>query len=846
MSTPLTPEQRLAALQKDLGTAVGSDFPNLNPSPSPAPTTTLSDDKTSAAPPSATQTNTNQPSLTFTPAPNVLRNYASYSPLLSLLVTNTQNYNKLVANQKFYPEDWDTICKSGGVGPNKAQGFSGGTTSYFSRDMYIDNATVTTVVGMSQENRGSNATEIELMIVEPLGMDFVEQLYDYCNVALGESNYCQLPYLLKIEFKGYRDDGTNETVPYATKYIPIHLITMDIKVNNLGAIYKVQAVAFNELGVTEQYGRIPSVLSGSGNSPAPLILGTELALAQAKGLDAKTQQQIANGVISPTVAQNVGNQANSAVASGTAGIAPIGSGGVLHEITSAFAGVLNNVQNTLLNNGTIAVPDQYTITYSDVPDKNGSTDIGQYLFLDTATLSGENVPTVARDVPMGAPAVTEAKPIDVSVAGRNMLKYAVDPATGQTGSGAVTYTSAHLITFNSGSSIVDCLNTLIINSNYIVAQINRYNGFVDQINQTAQSLNLQAGSPIPPSLQSQLDLLNNTPLNWFVVVPTVKILAYDSKRGTYARSINYNIQPYKVYNTRSISAPNGNPIAENRVVKEYDYIFTGNNTEILSFDLNFNTAFLTYSQFNHDTKIQGSGAGMPAYAQQSVPQNSLETVSSPISDGRQIKPVSSSTKNAQGIGAITPERNQAADIAATIYGVAEQIQLDISVYCDPDYIRQDGVFINPISSSAYITPSATSVVQGILFNSGEVYANVNFKIPSDINLDSGVLDLAFQGDAVNYRRNVFSGQYRVLTVINKFDKALFTQQLNLVRFDDSHNMTVNTNQSKTQNTNQTSQATPATTQAPELKTPTPPSPPPVKVSFDTVIAGKTVQMGGTL
>lgn len=834
MATPLTPAQRLAALQKIVagpsGGVAGSTYPNLNPSPTQIPTSALVDDKTTSAP-SSTQVNESQSSGTFSPVPNVLKGYASYNPILSLMVTNTANYNNMVITQKFFPQNWDTICKSGGVGPTKAQGFMGGSTKYFSRDLYIETASITTIVGMSQDNRGSNATEIEFTIVEPLGMDLIEQLYDYCTVGLGESNYCQIPYLLKIEFKGFKDDGTNEIVPNATKFIPIHLVSMEIKVNNLGAVYKISAVAFNELGVTEQYGRIP----------APLQLGTELALAQAVGIDAATQQQINNSVISQSLATTIANKANVATSTGSAGIAPIGNGGVLHEITDAFVGVLNSVQQTLFKNGTIAIPDQYSITYSDIPYKSGSINVGQYLFLDTSTLAGENVPIVGKDVPMGQPAVTEAQYIDVTVAGKNMLKYTVDTTTGETGSGAITYTNSHLITFNSGSSILDCLNTLIINSNYIVAQINQYNGFVANINKTAQSLNLQAGSPIPPSLQSQLDTLHNTPLNWFIIVPTVQVGKYDSKRGTYARNINYNIQPYKIYNARSVSSPNGNPVSDNRVVKEYDYIFTGKNTEILSFDLNFNNAFLTYAQFNHNTKVQGTGGGMPAYSSQSLPQNSLQTVSSTISNGQMKKPVAASNKNAIGVGAITPERNQAADIAATIYAVGEQIQLDLSIYGDPDYIRQDGIFINPNTSDAFISSTANSTVSGILFNSGEVYANVNFKIPQDINLNTGLLDLAFKGDATNYRRNVFSGQYRVITVTNKFDKALFTQQLNLIRYDDSHNYTINTSQSNTQNTQQSSQTTATPTQA--LKTPTPASPPSVA---DSVLLGIKTGLGGVL
>jgi hypothetical protein len=654
-----------------------------------------------------------------------LKAYSSYNPILSLLVTTPLNYNKLVTNQKFYPEDWDTICKSGGVGPKKAQGFKEDSTTYFSRDMYIDSCIVNSIVGINQENRGSNSTDLDITIIEPYGMDFIEQLYDYCTIALGESNYCQLPYMLKIEFKGYKDDGTNETVPNATKYIPIHLLTMEIKVNNLGAVYKVKALAFNDIGNTEQYGRIPATIQ-------------------------------------------------------------LGTGGLVSELTYTFTEILKSIQTALQFEKIIEIPDVYTVTFSTVADENGSINIGKCSFSDT-----KNTPTVAKDNQMGKPVTTQEKQLSIPTAAQNYLKYAIDSfgnaidSSGNTTNGATINTDAHLITFNSGSSIIDCLNSLIINSDYIVSQIKHYNGLLDQINKIVTSSSVQANTP--DDLQKLIAELN-TPLNWFRIVPTVTFGKYDSTqtRNIYSRNINYDIQPYKIYNTRSISAPNGNPIADNRVVKEYDYIFSGKNTEILSFDLIFNNAFITYAQFNHDTKIQGTGAGMPSDTQISTLQPGLKTPLTPITCAQSKLLVSSSDKSSQGVGAITPERNQASDIVSTVYSKGDQIQLDLSIYGDPDYIRQDGVFINVTNSDAFVLPSGKSQFNGINYSSGEVYANVNFKVPQDINLNTGTLDLAFEGDAINYRRNVYSGQYRVIEVTNKFDKALFTQQLTLFRYDDSH------------------------------------------------------------
>ena len=758
---------------------------------------TLADDQTPVSSTTADNINVTQPLI---PYPNLLKSYASYSPILTLLVTNTSNYNEMVINaisnpsNAFDPTKWDVICKSGGVGPKKAQGFNGGSQTYFENDMYFDSATVTTIVGMSQENRGSNATEIELTIIEPYGMDFIEQLYDYCNLALGESNYCQIPYMLMIEFRGWKDDGSNELVPNTTKHIPIHLLSMDIKVNNMGAIYKISALPFNELSTTEQYGRISSDVQ----------IGSSIALAKISGLPSQTLDALnsrdLNAQTQAGVAGVIASQVNSLLEQGNWAVSEALQGnGSIKNITDALATVLNNVQQQLYLDHALEIPDVYSIVYSPIASSNNGY-IDQALFLDLNTLT-TNVPVTAKDTSMGTPLVNQNKSVDLHAYALHIQPFAIDSTTGETGTG-VTYGN-QLISFNAGSSILDCLNTLLINSNYIVAQISHYNQLVDNINNMAASLSLKQGSPIPSELQTLLDKLQNTTLDWFHISPVVTQGPYDRIRRIYSRNLTYTIQPYKIYNSRSISAPNGNPLADNRVVKEYDYIFTGKNTEILTFDLQFNNAFYTYAQFNHDTKGQSTGTNKPANqvsgaSSVKIP-NSIYTKPSPINAGNSLNFVSSSNKSPTGIGAQTPERNQAADIAATIYAPLEQIQLDLHIYGDPDFIRQDGIFTNPVSSVAFDDGSKNNSIRGILFNTGEVYANVNFKIPQDLNLNTGVLDLAFNG-SVEYHRNVFSGQYHIVTVTNKFDHAAFTQELNLIRFDDSHDSTVSTGGSNSDTT----------------------------------------------
>ena len=250
---------------------------------------------------------------------------------------------------------------------------------------------------------------------------------------------------------------------------------------------------------------------------------------------------------------------------------------------------------------------------------------------------------------------------------------------------------------------------------------------------------------------------------------------------------------YDIFNCLSFLAPNGDPVQFGRVVKEYDYMFTGENTEIINFDIEFNTAFLTYSQFNNDTKSQGTGKLQPD--KKIIKPLPLTAKPSATNAGLSQVVVSSSSFDAKGTGDSSPERNQSADVQATLYSKADMIQLNLNIYGDPDYIIQDGLFLtfNSAPNTVYIQPGSTEnnrQISGIVYDYGEVYANINFKIPQDINLNTGTLDLSFNStDTQTYSRNIFSGLYRVIKVENKIDKGLFTQKLEMIRYTDTHNFT---------------------------------------------------------
>lgn len=677
--------------------------------------------------------------------PNLLNSFASYNPLITLQVTTPKLHALMVATQKYVPSDWTTICQSGGMG--KAQ-----LSTYFPTDLNIDNLDMKTISGQNQENRGSNATNISFDIIEPNGMSLVENLYDYCQ-SINEYNYCQLPYLLKISFVGYFDDGSLHTIPGTVKYIPIVLANMEIKANSSGATYRVTAIPINELSNTEAGGRIDSMVEISNSS---------------------TVQNYLNGL--------------------------------------AF--VLNQHQKQYVDTNTYSIPDNYEIICipqisTELNGSSSNIDIGSSLFDNPVYTNTTAVPKDAKMTSGTTPIQVMANNIAYNLGQTNSIKTTSNTAvlngktitTNETATTSIgpgvtavnqvyfnpdgTSSGHSIVRFGVGASILDSINTLIISSEYIVSQIKAFqkktNDIIDMANTVSDDPTTNVG------IKEAIKQLA-APFQWFMVTSETTLLGYDALRGKYALNYKYIVKPYIIDNAKIFEVPNQTPAL--RVVKEYDYILTGKNTEILNFDMDFKTAFLTYTQTaNKDNKQQGTGASSPAESAPTQHGNYvIAQKGTAVNASRVLSAAPNSIKSTNVTADQTPEKTTASDIAATIYAPAEMLSIKLSVNGDPDYIKQDGIFLNPAANSTlvpYIEETSGSPA-GIMFNSGEIYMNLNFLIPRDLNQTTGLIAPPVKTNNVVYHRNVFSGFFRVLVINNKINGGIFSQELECIRYDDSH------------------------------------------------------------
>jgi hypothetical protein len=244
---------------------------------------------------------------------------------------------------------------------------------------------------------------------------------------------------------------------------------------------------------------------------------------------------------------------------------------------------------------------------------------------------------------------------------------------------------------------------------------------------------------------------NPKPLAWYHVTPQLHIKGWDKKRNQYAYKMTYKIQPKEIPYIRATAVTKTSEYPG--AYKQYDYWYTGQNAEILSYEQTYNLLYFV------------EGAAASEYAN----TENIDT-SAP-----RVRMASSS---ASGTGRL-PGTNAAVDnIRSSLYSPGDQLHARIEILGDPDFIMtsEAGVEtpdVNRFYGNDYtINPAA-----------GQVFIEIGFNQVRDYNTDIGLLEHNNDIFFWNYSEEVKekSGNrmiYMLLKVKSKFNKGVFKQELN--------------------------------------------------------------------
>lgn len=662
--------------------------------------------------------------------PNPLFEYADYTYALSLHIIPIEKLNKMATTPGFQYINDDKTVLVASAGRKNDTTFK--RASEYHEDFYFDNLKMSTVVGLNSRSRNSNAIEVNFTLIEPMGVTFLNRLMKTVKEFKLES-WFQVPYMLQIDFFGNDELGHLMTpIKNQTKYIPIRIISCKVKVTPRGAEYALQGVPFSHQAFTSTVASTPAFFEVTATSISDFFSSTGDA-GEASNItkvsDASKEREEAE------VKEATQYESNSKLkAAAEEGIRKRyqETRTALSQIpytVGSYTAAMNSYQKQLQDNNHVKIAEEYAFKFHPLIESS------KIVFPKK---------TEAKKTPMYSPATKEGVAAIRAQAGL--------PVAG-------VNNSKESFTINAGTNIIEVINQVMRASEFIRSQ---FKDTATEVPNTADG-------------QSAADAAKK-PITWYRIVPVVEIKAFDDKLERYAKKTTYCVEPYVYYNTKFRDAPKSNP---DYYAKEYNYIFTGKNKDILNFDIDFDTMFYTAITADR-SKVQTTKV------QQQEEQNEKDNTGAKKKEVSVQQSVTHPVSGQADMGVPASSDSKAVlvnDFAKSALSSSrgDMINVNLKIVGDPELIKQDDIFYNPMNNPDQRTASAQSIdpkTSSVMYDVGEVFALVTFRTPLDFDPTTGMAVY----DSID--QSVFSGVYKVITVDNEFSKGQFTQTLNMIRLFD--------------------------------------------------------------
>ena len=273
-------------------------------------------------------------------------------------------------------------------------------------------------------------------------------------------------------------------------------------------------------------------------------------------------------------------------------------------------------------------------------------------------------------------------------------------------------------------------------------------------------------------------------IKWFRLDVQIELLDFDPIVGDYARKITFRVVPFLVHHS-IFSNPNSMPVGyqeiQRKISKEYNYIYTGQNTDVLSFDIQINNLFFAGANSSNegdsgnliDQNQQGTAENLQTKTEKTVGPASGSQLAN-LGRARTKRDPEALTRFKGGNAGKSSEQLVAESFQrAFINGSSgDLVTVQLEILGDPYWLVDSGVnnyFAGATDPSAQITSDGT-----MNYESGTVYTYITFRSPIDLNDVKGTYD--FQKT-----ESEFTGIYRVTACDNDFKDGKFIQRLSCVR-----------------------------------------------------------------
>lgn len=647
------------------------------------------------------------------PLPNILSSYASYDYILGIgILTDYDMHNPDTTYMS--NKDIPLICKSANYSPNNRVDTGYGKNGKY--DFFIDNLVIESQIG-HEKNNNTSAFMMSFDITEPFSMGLFSTACQKAAYNAGWPNWRQAPFLLTIDFRGNKEDGTMEIIQGTYRAIPFKWGTLTMTVGPEGSKYACTVNVYNQDALVQRVAGLKSDTSISGTTVQEVLQTGEKSL------------QV----------------------------------------------VINQRLQQLKKDGLVAEPDEVLILFPT------DTSSGQAAATKTASKSGATKNTI--DV--ANPEVLTKLGVARSEKNATLIQTAEQcNDLGRAKLGFGTERSADQ-PFGKEVSLWDENNKVWVRADNVTNTAEcdfRFSQNTDIMNAINQVL-LQSDFPAKTFAPERL-----TPegyRQWWKIDVQTYIVNSDANlktTGTRPMLYVYRVIPYLVHASsgpipQGTKPPGFNELLK-QVLKHYNYIYTGKNSDVINFEIKYeNTFHLMMSADGAKNSIDIKNADSSGETvEQTV--NTVKLDGTTPEKGTSGIPVSfsgieSPSDRLGGGGNESASTRQARMFHDTINNSqSDMTQLEMTIIGDPYFIAQSGTGNYTAKSTQYTNLNADGTVN---YQNGEVDILVHFRTPVDIDQSTGFMD--FSGQTESTPVIDYSGFYRVNTITSTFKGGMFTQIL---------------------------------------------------------------------
>jgi len=650
------------------------------------------------------------------PLKNPLFNYASYDYVLGIGCLTDYELNHPDTTYQA-GKKFPLIAKNANIDPsNRVE------TIYGKFDFYIDNLEMKSLIGFLPGLGNTNVTNMSFTITEPYSMGMFIFACQTIAQKLGHDNWREAPFILTIDFRGNKENGQMDIIKGCSRRIPFAFTNLSMKVTEAGSVYTCEAMPYNQAATLDVNALFKKDVATSGT----------------------TVQEI------------------------------------LQTGSNSLQAALNRRSQELVTQGTIKIPDEYLILFpvdpsSQATPASGSTNNEEE---SSATISSSVSADKLNDL-FGS--------LGVSRSTLNQTLIQQSDACNALGRASLGFDEDRRGDPTTGKD------------NVLYDKTGRFNRNKAGIDIKESEMRFTQDTSIPAAI-NQILLLSDfakealDPANlsdegyrgwWRIDCQVYNISSSENMEstGTKPKLIVYRVVPYSVHASRmtppNVKAP-GYDNLKKQAVKEYNYIFTGKNVDVLRFDITINNGFSVImgadSLQRTADKVQGG-----ATASVDEPDSNV----SPLPDGNKpskqpgamptiVKYTGTTTSSDKvGGGGQESQGQRAAKLFQDALTTSTDLyDLNLEIIGDPYFIQQSGTGNFTAQETEYKNLNSDGSMN---HQNGEVDIMISFRSPIDINQTTGLYAMGAGSKSAPVL--AYSGLYCVNSVASKFSGGTFKQVL---------------------------------------------------------------------